>query len=264
MQTQTDKTITLHNGVEFPLLGFGVWQLQDGKECEDATLEALKAGYRHIDTARIYGNEESVGRAIAKSGIPREEIFVTTKLWTTDFLNPEAAFEKSRERLGLDYIDLYLVHWPIPLAGEALWKSFEKLYAKKLVRAIGVSNYIISQLEATIRASRIPPTVNQVEFHLFSHDDELLEFAKKNDVVVEAYSPLNRGKGFNNPTLVSVSEKYEKTPAQIMLRWALQKGTVVIPKSKSKERIQENMEIFDFEIDQEDMDALDSIAQTPR
>jgi diketogulonate reductase-like aldo/keto reductase len=263
METATTrKSLTLSNGTEIPVLGLGVWQMKDGEECERAVAEALEVGYRHIDTAKAYGNEHSVGRAIAASPVPREEIFVTTKLWTTDFLDAEAAFEKSRERLGLDYIDLYLIHWPIPLAGDSLWKSFEKLYAKKVVKAIGVSNYSISQLESTIEISRIAPMVNQVEFNPFSHDDELLKFCRSKGITLEAYSPLNRGKGFDHPAIKAASQKYDKTPAQIMLRWAIQKGAPVIPKSSHKERMIENADIFDFEIDTSDMQAIDLIGKS--
>ena len=253
------KTVRLNNGVVMPTLGLGVYQMKEGEETEQAVHWALEAGYRLIDTAKLYNNETSVGRAVRASGIAREEIFVTTKLWPTDFLDPLAAFERSFKKLDLGYIDLYLIHSPIPYVPANVWKTFEKLYAEKRVRAIGVSNYSIKQLEKLLSTRSVPPAVNQVEFNPFSYKKDLLEFCSAKGIVLEAYSPLMRGKDLYNPTIKKVADAHQKSPAQILIRWALQHGTVVIPKSSQKERIKENASVFDFEIGSEEMAMLDTL-----
>jgi diketogulonate reductase-like aldo/keto reductase len=253
-------TIRLNNGIDMPILGLGVWQMSRGEETEKAILWALEAGYRLIDTAKIYGNEASVGKAVRTSGIPREEIFVTTKLWPSDFFRVRAAFQESLEKLGLAFIDLYLIHWPIPVVKGAVWKSLEKIYGEGLVRAIGVSNYSVNQLKALVSAAKIAPTVNQVLIHPFSYKKELLDFCKSKNIVLEAYSPLARGKKLNDSIIADLSRKYGKTPAQIMIRWSLQHGLVPIPKTSRKERIVENGAVFDFEIENTDMKRLDNLS----
>jgi diketogulonate reductase-like aldo/keto reductase len=253
-------TIQLNNGRDMPVLGLGVARMAEGAETEQAVLWALEAGYRLIDTAKIYGNEASVGRAVRKSGIAREEIFVTTKLWPSDFFRVRAALQKSLDKLGLAYIDLYLIHWPVPLVRSGIWKDFEKIYAAGLVRSIGVSNYSVKQLAALAAAADIPPAVNQVLFHPFSYQKELLDYCKSNNIALEAYSPLARGRKLDNPVIAQLARKYAKAPAQIMIRWSLQHGLIPIPKSSNKTRIFENTNVFDFHIENDDMKVLDNLS----
>lgn len=249
--------VNLNNGVEMPALGLGVWESAEGNECENAVIEATKAGYRHIDTAAIYGNEKSVGNGIKKSGISREEIFITTKLWNGDHDNPEGALEESLKKLQLDYVDLYLIHWPVPERNKT-WKMLEQFLEEGKCRAIGVSNFTIRHLEELLKQSKIIPAVNQVEFTPYLFQKELLEYCKSKGIQLEAYSPLTRGIKLKDPKLVEMANRYNKTPAQILLRWNSQHGVVVIPKSTRKERILENSDIFDFEISEDDMKKLDS------
>lgn len=248
----------LNNGIEIPVLGLGVYQMSS-EETERAVRWALEAGYRHIDTASFYGNEQAVGKAVRESGISRGEIFVTTKLWPTNFFRAAAAFETSRIKLGLEYVDLYLLHWPSPFGRGRAWKVLEQLYAQGLCKAIGVSNYSIAQLEALRKTSTIVPAVNQVEFSPFLYRQELLAYCESSGIQVEAYSPLTRGKRLNDATIETLAKKYDKSPAQIMIRWSLQHGLVVIPKSRSKERIVENSSVFDFAIDESDMQTMDGL-----
>ena len=255
-----DATVPLNNGLGMPVLGLGVWQMSEGAETERSILWALEAGYRLIDTAKIYGNEASVGNAVRKSGIAREEIFVTTKLWPTDYFRVRAAFQKSLDKLGLAYIDLYLIHWPVPFVKSRLWKELEKIYAEGRVRSIGVSNYSVKQLEALAATAAIRPAVNQVLFHPFSYKKRLLDYCKSKNIVLEAYSPLARGKKFGHPVVAGIARKYARTPAQIMIRWSLQHGLIPIPKSGRKERIVENGAVFDFQIADNDMKVLDSLS----
>lgn len=250
--------VKLYNDVQMPILGLGVYGMH-GEEAERAVTRALELGYRHIDTAALYRNEREVGRAIRASGIPRNEIFVTTKIYPTNFLWTRAAFQISLEKLGLDYIDLYLIHWPAPAKGIA-WKVLEEIYANKLVRSIGVSNYSVAQLEELLSKATIPPAVNQVEFHPFSYRKELLDFCISKHIALEAYSPLSRGKKLGNPVIGEIAERINKTPAQVMLRWAVQHEAIVIPKSVHRERIEENARIFDFEISGRDMGVLDGLS----
>jgi methylglyoxal/glyoxal reductase len=259
-QLSIRTTVKLNNGIEMPVLGLGVWQMSEGVETEHSVLWALEAGYRLIDTARLYGNEVSVGSAVRKSGIFRKEIFVTTKLWPTDFFRVRAAFQKSLKNLGLAYIDLYLIHWPMPLIKSGIWKDLEKIYREGLVRAIGVSNYNVNQLEALVTTANIAPVVNQVKFNPFSYKKDLLDFCKSKNIALEAYSPLARGKKLNDPIIADMARKYNKTPAQIMTRWSLQHGVVAIPKSSHKERIIENANVFDFQIEVDDVKLLDNLS----
>lgn len=254
----------LNNGVEIPPLGFGVYQIPAGQPTEQAVLWALEAGYRHIDTASFYKNERDVGSAIRKSGISREKIFVTTKLWPTDFFSAEKAFHRSRELLGVEYVDLYLLHWPSPFGKDRAWKVLEKLFAEKCIRAIGVSNYSIKQIEELLSWSSFVPAVNQVEFSPFNYKKDLLEFYQQKKIIVEAYSPLTRGKRLDDPTLQAVANNKGKTVAQIMLRWAIQHGLVVLPKSQRRERLIENAQIFDFELSADEMRRLDSLDEQYR
>jgi methylglyoxal/glyoxal reductase len=251
-------TITLNNGVRIPQLGLGVYQVE-GTAALNAVSWALEAGYRHIDTASLYGNEKEVGEAIRASGIPREEIFVTTKLWITNFLRAEAAFNDSLKRLGMEYVDLYLIHWPSPMGRDHAWKSLEQLHASGLTRAIGVSNYAIKHLEALQKISETVPAVNQVEFSPFLYQKELRDYCTARNIQLEAYSPLTRGKKLHDDTVETIAKKYSKSSAQIMIRWSIQHGNIVIPKSIHQERIRENANVFDFEITDVDMKILDAL-----
>jgi len=265
-EIRIDTKVKLNNGVEIPIFGLGTYQSLSGKETQEAVLVALKAGYRLIDTASMYENEEDVGEAFRKSGIPREEVCITTKLWNSDHgYDPAiAAFEKSRKRLGLSYIDLYLIHWPVEGLRNESWKAFETLQKSGKCRAIGVSNYMIWHLEELLNNSSTIPAVNQVEFSPYLYQKDLLEFCRNHDIQLEAYSPLTKGYKLNDQKLVDVASKYSKSPAQILVRWALQKEVVVIPKSSRKERIYENSDVFDFTISPEDMSFLDSFNQDLR
>ncbi len=241
-----------------PKLGLGVYDIPKGTTTEQAVLWALEAGYRLIDTASFYGNEADVGRALTKSGIPRNDIFITTKLWPTNFWRVEAAFEKSRTLLGVDRIDLYLIHWPSIGKGHA-WKVLERLYTEQRIRAIGVSNYSVAQLETLRKHTIIVPAVNQVEFSPFCFRNELLQYCQAHGIQLEAYSPLTRGKKLHQPIIESLAASYHKTTAQLLIRWSLQHGLVVIPKTQHQERMIENKNVFDFEINQADMATLDAL-----
>lgn len=258
---KSETAITLNNGLIMPRLGFGTWKIEDDNEAEAAVLMALETGYRLIDTASRYDNEKGVGRGIKKSSVPREDIFVTTKLWPTDFGRAESAFEESLEKLGLDYVDLYLVHWPVPLMSAKIWDAMIKIYNSGKVKAIGVSNYSSKQIDRILDSYPIPPAVNQVEFNPFDKDLKLLEYCLNNNIALEAYSPLTRGENLHDEILIGIASKYNKTSAQLLIRWALQKGTIVIPKSSNPERIKENFQVFDFEILDEDMRAIDGLSE---
>jgi 2,5-diketo-D-gluconate reductase A len=253
------QKVILNNGVEMPILGFGVFQIQDEKECEQAVYEAIMAGYRLIDTAASYLNEEAVGRAIKRSGVPREELFITTKLWVQDtgYDRTKNAFEKSLERLQLDYLDLYLIHQPF---GDVYgsWRAMEELYREGKIRAIGVSNFYPDRLTDFIIHNQVVPAVNQVETHPFNQQIESAKLMKENNVQIESWGPFAEGKNnmFQNEILVSIAETHNKSVAQVVLRWLTQRGIVVIPKSVRKERIIENFNIFDFELSQDDMERI--------
>lgn len=253
-----ESKITLNNGTQMPLLGLGTWQSKSGDIAYNAVKYALKVGYRHIDTARFYNNEESVGKAIRDSGIPREEIWLTTKLFPIDAWNAQKAFDTSFNKLDIGYIDLYLIHWPMPGMTKKNWLKMEEIFKGGKVKAIGVSNYSIDQLKTTMSVATIKPSVNQIKQSPYNYNQKMDKFCKDNGIVLEAYSPLTRGKNLNEDRLKKLADKYQKSTAQILIRWCLQKDIVVIPKSVHENRIKENTELYDFEIDAKDMSLLDS------
>lgn len=258
--------VKLNNGSEMPWLGLGVYRMTDEPQTESAIQTALEIGYRSIDTAAFYKNETSVGKAIRASGIPRRLLFLTTKVWNSDLRQQRvlAAFEKSLERLGVDYIDLYLIHWPVPGFYQQAWKDLETIYASGRAKAIGVSNFLPHHLDTLLEDASVVPAVNQVEFHPYLVQPELLEYCRRKQIRVEAWAPLMRGQVFTNPTIRRLAEKYQRTPAQIILRWDLQHGVVTIPKSVQPERLAENAHIFDFELSAEDIRAIDSLDNDKR
>ncbi len=268
MLKNLESTTTLNNGVKMPWLGLGVFKVEEGDEVVSSVKAALEAGYKSIDTAAIYGNEAGVGKAIAESNVPREELFITTKLWNSNqgYESTLAAFDESMEKLGLDYLDLYLIHWPTPKQGKYVetWKALEKLYKDGRVRAIGVSNFKISHLEDILANCEIKPMVNQVEYHPRFNQSELHEFCKKNEIQLEAWSPLMQGGLLDDPTLVEIANKYNKSVAQVIIRWDLQTGVVTIPKSTKPHRIIENTDVFDFELSHEDMNKIETLNQNQR
>jgi len=261
MQFSITSTIKLNNGVEMPRFGLGVWRTPKGAETQNAVRWALEAGYRHIDTAKLYDNEEDVGLVVANGPVKREEVFITTKVWDTEqgYESTLRSCEDSLKRLRMDYVDLYMIHWPIPgLRGET-WRALIKLYERGLCRAIGVSNYTIHHLKELLADTPIVPAVNQVEFNPFLYRKELQMFCRGQGIVVESYAPLSKGRKLDNPALISLAARLHKTPAQVLIRWALQHDLVVIPKSVHQERIQENAAVFDFELTPADMDFLDGL-----
>ncbi len=256
------KTVTLNNGVEMPVLGFGVFQIADLSDCERSVLDALQTGYRLIDTAASYGNEEAVGHAIKRSGIPREELFITTKLWLADagYDRAKKAFERSMKRLGLEYLDLYLIHQPY---GDVYgsWRAMEELYREKRIRAIGVSNFYPDRIMDLMLHNEVKPAVNQIETHPFNQQIETQRFLEANGVQIESWGPFAEGKNdiFRNELLRAIAAKFNKTVAQVIVRWLTQRGVVAIPKSVRKERMVENLSIFDFSLSPEDMTAIASL-----
>jgi diketogulonate reductase-like aldo/keto reductase len=264
--TDLQGTFKLHNGVDMPYLGLGTYQAENNQEVIDAVKFALKTGYRHIDTASIYKNEEGVGQGIKESSVPRSDIFVVTKVWNSDqgYDNTIKSFEDSLERLQLDYLDLLLIHWPVKEKYKDTWRAMEYLYEHKKVRAIGVSNFLKHHLEDIMTTAKIVPMVNQMEFHPYVVQQDLLDFCNKNTIQYEAWSPFMQGKVFGLDICKELAKKYNKSVAQIILRWNLQKGVVTIPKSVHKDRIASNADIFDFELSQEDMSYLDSLDRGER
>ncbi len=265
---QLNDAYILSNGAKIPCIGFGTWLTPDGDVAVESVLEALKVGYRHIDTAFFYGNEASIGKAIRESGIPREEIFVTSKLWNTErgYEKAMAAFELTLQNLGLDYLDLYLIHWPAAAnqyenwdeVNLSTWKAMTELYKAGKIKTIGVSNFKPHHL-ASLMETEVPPMVNQIEYQPGFMQQETVEYCKKNNILVEAWSPLGRGTVLEHETLVSIASKYQKTVAQLCIRWCLQNGTLPLPKSVTPSRIAENANVFDFVIEQADMDVINAL-----
>lgn len=260
--------VTLNNGVKMPQLGFGVWQVED-TQATSAVAKAIEVGYRSIDTAMIYRNEHGVGKAIRESAIPREELFITTKVWNNDqgMENTLCAYEKSLERLGLDYVDLYLIHWPTPKYDRYVdtYKALEKLYNEGRVKAIGICNFDINHLERILTECDIKPVLNQVECHPYFAQNEIKDFCAKHDIFVEAWSPLEQGGTvLQDPVILKIAEAHGKSSAQTILRWHLQNNTIVIPKSITPSRIEENLNVFDFALTQNEMEEIDQLDRNLR
>lgn len=252
-------TYTLNNGTKIPAIGLGVYKAEPGKEVYEAVKSALEIGYRHIDTASFYENESDVGRAIKDSGIPRDEVFVTTKVWNDEqgYEETKAAFQRSLERLEMDYVDLYLVHWPVPGKFTETYRALEEIYQEGKAKAIGVSNFLPHHLEELLLSASVIPAVNQIELHPQLQQIETQEFCKKHNILIEAWAPLGKARYFDHPTLVKLANKHKKTPAQIIIRWQFQSGIITIPKSVRKERQEENIDIFDFELSDEDIKEME-------
>jgi diketogulonate reductase-like aldo/keto reductase len=261
MPVTLKSTVQLNNGVSMPRLGLGVYLMRPGKVTYQAVKAALETGYRLVDTASLYRTEEDVGRAIRDSGVPREEVFITTKLWNGDHGYDSAlrAFDASLERLGLGYIDLYLIHFPVPNLRNESWRALENILASGRARAIGVSNYTERHLKDLLRHASVVPAVNQVEFSPFLYQRDLLEFCRKQEIQLEAYAPLTAGRRLHDPRITAIAKKHGRTNAQILLRWAIQHEVVVIPKSTHPGRIEENAQVFDFELTSDEVSALDSL-----
>jgi methylglyoxal/glyoxal reductase len=266
MQATVEPVAKLNNGVLIPRLGLGVYQSPPGQVTQRAVEYALKIGYRHIDTARIYNNETDVGTALRKSGIKREDVFITTKLWNSDHGYESAlrACNESLRRLGLKYLDLYLIHWPVPEIRNESWQALAQLLKDGKCRSIGVSNYTIQHLTELLEDAEVIPMVNQVEFSPFLYQKQLLDYCEKNKIQLEAYSPLTQGEKLNHPRIVQIAKKHNKTPAQVLIRWSLQHNLVTIPKSVREERIRENSQVFDYNLTNEDMRILDSLNENFR
>ncbi|WP_394371852.1 aldo/keto reductase [Salinicoccus roseus] len=266
MKVTANDVYALKNGVEMPIIGLGVYKAEEGDQVKDAVLTAIEAGYRHIDTASFYGNEKGVGEAIRDSGVPRDALFITTKVWNDDLGYDETlkAFDVSMDNLGLDYLDLYLIHWPIEGKYTESWKALEKLYDEGRVKAIGVSNFHRQHLEEVFSMCRVKPMVNQLEYHPHLAQKEMHDFCRKHDIQLEAWAPLKRGSLFEEPIIQALVEKHGKTPAQIILRWDIQNRVSTIPKSVTASRIQENIDVFDFELSDADMKKIDSLDSNQR
>ncbi|UII56738.1 aldo/keto reductase [Cytobacillus spongiae] len=266
MPKNLQDTTTLHNGVQMPWFGLGVFKVKEGEEVVESVKAAIKNGYKSIDTAAIYENEEGVGQAIKDAGVPREELFITTKVWNADqgYDSTLQAFEISMEKLGLEYLDLYLIHWPVEGKYKDTWKALEKLYKDGRVRAIGVSNFHVHHLQDLLSIAEIKPMVNQIEYHPHLTQTEVHEFCKKEGIQLEAWSPLKQGELLNDSTITAIAEKHQKSPAQIILRWDLQNEVVTIPKSTKEHRIIENASIFDFELSSEEMEQISGLNKNER
>ncbi|PFP30895.1 aldo/keto reductase [Bacillus sp. AFS073361] len=266
MLNNLQSTTTLNNGVKMPWFGLGVFKVEEGPELVNAVKMAIKHGYRSIDTAAIYENEEGVGQGIKESGIAREDLFVTSKVWNADlgYESTLAAYQTSLDKLGLEYLDLYLIHWPVAGKYKEAWRALETLYKEGRVRAIGVSNFQVHHLEDLLKDAEIKPMVNQVEYHPRLTQNEVQAFCRENGIQMEAWSPLMQGQLLDKEVLVDIAAKYNKSVAQIILRWDLQNGVVTIPKSTKEHRIIENSQVFDFELTQEDMQQINELNQNHR
>ncbi|WP_306009565.1 MULTISPECIES: aldo/keto reductase [Bacillus] len=269
MKSIQDKTV-LNNGVEMPWMGLGVFKVEEGPELVNAVKSAIKLGYRSIDTAAIYGNEEGVGQGIregiAEAGISREDLFITSKVWNSDlgFESAIQAYETSLQKLGLEYLDLYLIHWPVEGKYKDAWRALEALYKEEKVRAIGVSNFQVHHLEELLKDAEVKPVINQVEYHPRLTQQELKAFCRENGIQLEAWSPLMQGQLLDNEIIAAIAEKHGKSAAQVILRWDLQNGVITIPKSTKEHRIAANASIFDFELSSDEMEQISSLNQNLR
>lgn len=261
-----NSIVSLSNGVKMPIIGFGTWKITPGPSTRHAIGHALSAGYRHIDTARIYLNEKSIGRALKENNVPRQDMFITTKLWNSDQGYDKAlkAFDKSLKRLDLDYVDLYLMHWPEPAKRLESWRAMVEIYKSGRAKAIGVSNFTEEHLAELMDHSDVVPMVNQVEYHPFLNQQLLLDFCQEHKIRLEAYSPLAHGRRMQDPVLSEIAAKHAKHVAQVMLRWNIQLGNVLIVKSTQEAHIQDNLELFDFELDKSDMDKINDLNENYR
>lgn len=264
--TDINGTVTLNNGLAMPYFGLGTWKSSEGTQVKESVRNAIKAGYKLIDTATLYQNEKGIGEAIKESGIKREDIFITSKVWNDDlgFELTLKAYDRSCKLLGTDYLDLYLIHWPVRGKYVDSWKALEKIYKEGRVKAIGISNFLKPHLDTLLEVAEIIPAVNQMEFHPYLIQQALVDFCREKGIVYQAWGPLIFGKAFEEPVLKEIGKKYNKNEAQVVLRWDLQKGILTIPKSVKYERIKSNSEIFDFELSNEDMMKIDSIDRNER
>lgn len=266
MTLSIDSMITLNNGIEMPLFGLGVFRTEVGNETENAVRWALEAGYRAVDTAALYKNEAEVGRIVRSGIVPREQVFVTSKVWVDDlsYEGTKRAFDTSMERLGLDYVDLYLIHWPVN-DWQGAWRALEEIYQSgDRVRAIGVSNFLEHHLEDLLKIANVQPAANQVEFHPYLQQPSLQQFCRDHQIVLTAWAPMMKGRVQDIPTLIRIGEKYGKTAVQVTLRWMLQIGVITIPKSARKERIVSNADLYDFELSDEDIEAITALDKDER
>jgi methylglyoxal/glyoxal reductase len=266
MISNIGETITLHNGVKMPQLGFGVFKVKNGNETVESVKKAVEVGYRAIDTAAIYENEEGVGQVIRECGVPREELFITSKVWNTEqgYETTLKAFEDSLNRLGLEYLDLYLIHWPGKDKYLETWRALEKLYKDGRVKSIGVSNFHVHHLENLLANSEVKPVVNQIELHPLLTQVEIRDYCAKHEIKVESWSPLGRGNLLEEPTINHIAKKHGKSPAQVLIRWHLQHDLVVIPKSITPSRIKENAQVFDFSLSLNEMNQIDALNKNER
>ncbi|MCD1159556.1 aldo/keto reductase [Peribacillus frigoritolerans] len=266
MISNIGETITLHNGVKMPQLGFGVFKVKNGNETVESVKKAIEVGYRAIDTAAIYENEEGVGQAIRECGVPREELFITSKVWNTEqgYETTLKAFEDSLNRLGLEYLDLYLIHWPGKDKYLETWRALEKLYKDGKVKSIGVSNFHVHHLENLLANSEVKPVVNQIELHPLLTQVEIRDYCAKHEIKVESWSPLGRGNLLEEPTINHIAKKHGKSSAQVLIRWHLQHDLVVIPKSITASRIKENAQVFDFSLSLNEMNQIDALNRNER
>jgi diketogulonate reductase-like aldo/keto reductase len=264
--TDIKGTFKLNNGVDMPYFGLGTWEAEDGTEVKNAVNYALDAGYRLIDTASFYKNEKGIGEAISECNVPRNELFITTKVWTSDmgFENALRAYDTSLKLLGLDYVDLYLVHWPVTGKYKETWKALEKIYKEGRVRAIGISNFLKIHLDNLLPDVEIMPTVNQMEFHPYLIQQELVDKCHANGIVYQAWSPIMQGRVFDIPELKKIVKKYRKNAAQVVLRWDLQRGVATIPKSTNQARVEANADIFNFELTNEEMSIINNLDRNLR
>lgn len=259
MKTNTmPPTVKLNTGREIPQVGLGLWLNKDEQQCKESVAAALKVGYRHFDTAQIYKNEQFLGAALAESSVNRSELFITTKIWNDNFWWDDLllSLDESLEKLRTDYVDLLLLHFPVTETRGPAWRRMEEACNAGKAKAIGVSNYTVKHLEELLRECSVKPAVNQVELHVFLQQPELIEYCQSNGIVVEAYSPLAHGHGLDDESLLAIAKKHGKTTAQIMLHWCIEQGLVVLPKSTHEKRIKENIELFDFKLDNEDLDRI--------